>query len=146
MKPGNLRNLSFAALCAASLFSAGPFAWAGGGPGGPFGHELFSTERLASELELTDTQRTAVEKLMDESRKQARPYVRQLMEQHKAMRALSASASFDEAAVRAQAAQGASIMTELAVLHARNDYELRKLLTPAQRDKMKEMHGRHRGR
>ena len=77
-----------------------------GGPAGFYNRDLFSTERLATKLELSDTQRSAVEQLMDDSRKQARPYVRQLMAQRKAMRALSAAASFDEAAVRAQAAQG----------------------------------------
>ncbi|CAN0238773.1 unnamed protein product [Phaeothamnion confervicola] len=148
MKLKNLRTISFAALCATCLISTGSYAWAGGGggPDGPYTRELFSAERLASKLELSDTQRSAVEQLMDESRKQARPFVRQLMDQRKAMRALSASESFDEAAVRAQAAQGATLLTELVVLHARNDYELRKLLTPAQREKMQDMHGRHRGR
>lgn len=104
----NICSLSFAAVCAASLLSAGSNAWAGGGggPGGFYNRDLFSTERLATKLELSDTQRSAVEQLMDDSRKQARPYVRQLMAQRKAMRALSAAASFDEAAVRAQAAQG----------------------------------------
>ncbi len=142
----NLRTLFITALCALGLLVVVPLAWAGPGMGGPFGHDLFSTERLASDLDLSDAQRTAVEQLMDDARKQARPYIHQMMEQHKAMHALMESDNFDEAAIRAQAAQGATVMTELAVLHARNVHELRKLLTPAQRAKMKEMHGRHRGR
>jgi Spy/CpxP family protein refolding chaperone len=144
MKSISLSNLSFVVWCIASLLITTSLAWAGPGGemGGPFGRDLFSTEHLASELELSDAQRTAVEQLMDDARKQARPYIHQLMEQHKAMRALLESDSFDEAAVRTQAAQGATVMTELAVIHARNVYELRKLLTPAQREKMKDMHGR----
>ena len=116
----------------------------GGGPmGGPFGGELFRSERLAAELDLSDTQRSAVDHLMDEARQQARPYVRKMMEQHKAMAALMESENFDEGAIRAQAAQGATAMSELAVIHARNRHELRKLLSPAQREKMSHMRERH---
>lgn len=129
------------------LLTLGTDAWAGaGGPQGPFGHDLFSAERLASDLELSDTQRAAVEQLMEETRKQSRSYVRTLMAQHKAMRALADAATFDEAAARNQAAQGTAAMTELAVIHARSGFELRKLLTAAQREKLNDMHGRHRRR
>lgn len=147
MRDRILRRRSGLVLCVAGLLSLSAWAWAGpgAGPGGPFGRDLFSAERFASELELSESQRSAVEQLMDNARKQARPHVRKLMEQHKAMRALSEGASFDEAAVRAQAAEGSSAMTELAVIHARNEFELRRLLTPAQRDKLKDLHGRHRG-
>lgn len=136
------------AVTLASLTSLGANAWAGpgGGPGGPFGHDLFSAERLASELDLSDAQRSAVDQLMDNTREQARPYVRTLIAQHKAMRALVDAEPFDEAAVRRQAAEGMSAMTELAVIRARSEHELRKLLSPAQRDKLQDMHGRHRRR
>lgn len=133
-------------LLALGLLSLVASAWAGPGgpPEGPFGHDLFSAERLASELDLTDAQRSAVDALMDRTRADARPYVRTLMAQHKAMRALSEAETFDESAVRSQAAQGVAAMTELAVIHARTGFELRKLLTPAQRDKLNDMHGGHR--
>lgn len=133
-------------LCIASSLVLVNSAWArpGGGPmGGPFGGELFKSERLAAELELSATQRSAVDRLMDDARQQARPYVRQMMEQHKVMAALMESENFDEQAIRAQAAQGAAAMSELAVIRARNMHELRKLLTPAQREKMSHMRQHH---
>jgi len=144
MKAMNLRSLSIAAVCALGVLTAGSQAWArpGGAMGGPFAGDLFSTEKLAADLELSETQRSAVEHLMDESRKQARPYVRRLLEHHKAMRTLTEADSFDEAAVRSEATQGATAMTELAVLRARNLHELQKLLTPAQREKLQDRHGR----
>ena len=121
----------------------------GSGPmGSPFGRELFMTEHLASELELNDAQRSAVERLMDQARDQARPYVRQLMEQRKAMRDLLDGENFDEGAARAQATKRGAIMTELMVIHARSEVEVRKLLTAQQREKMQKIrerrHHQHR--
>ncbi len=136
------RGLSSGLMLVSSIVWAGPSDM----PGGPFAHELFSSEHLASELNLSDTQRSAVENLMEDLRKQARPHVRTLVAQRRAMRALTESDTFDEAAVRAQAAQGAGAMTELAVLHARSDFEMGKLLTPAQREQMRAKRGRHHRR
>jgi Spy/CpxP family protein refolding chaperone len=139
---------SLARLLSGGLMLASSIAWAGPTdmPGGPFVRDLFSSERLANELNLSDTQRSAVETLMEDMRKQARPHVRTLLVQRQAMRALSESEIFDEAAVRAQAAQGSGAMTELAVLHARSEYEMGKLLTPAQREKMHKTRDRHHRR
>ena len=111
--------------------------------GGPFDRASFRAEHLASELELNESQRSAVEQLMDQARDQARPYARQMMEQRKTMRALKNAPTFDESAVRAQAAKGAIIMTELMVIRARSEAEVRKLLSPQQREKMEKMHDRH---
>lgn len=118
-------------------------AEAGAGPMGiHFGRDLFRAQHLASELELNETQRSAVERLMDQARAQSRPYVRQMMEQRVAVHALKNAESFDEAAVRAQATKGAAIMTELMVIHTRSEVEVRKLLSPEQRKKMEKMHDR----
>lgn len=135
--------------CAALL------AWSGAcvaqPPHGPMGEDflgrdLFMFERMAAELELSDAQRQAVEQLATQAREAARPLVRQMIEQHRALRALEQADTFDEAAVRAQAAQGSAVMVELAVLHARNRHALRALLTPAQRERFDEMRPRRRGR
>lgn len=118
-----------------------------GGPGGPFGgldRELFMQEHMAAELGLDDAQRAAVEKVIAASREQARPYVKQIIEQRRDMEALHDAETFDENAVRAHVAKNQAAMTELAVIHARTAFEVRKILTPAQREKMKAMHGRHR--
>lgn len=139
-----LLNLRMALLATLLLAAASVVAEPGGGPmAGPFGRELFMTEHLASELALNDAQRSAVERLRDQARDQARPYVRQMIEQRKAMRALMEGENFDEGALRAQAAKGAAIMTELVVIQARSDGEIRKLLTPPQREKMQKMRERH---
>jgi len=117
-----------------------------GGPGGPFGgldRELFMQEHMAAELGLDDAQRAAVDKVITASRERARPYVKQLVEQRSDMDALHDAETFDENAVRAQVAKTQAAMTELAVIHARTAFEVRKILTPAQREKMKAMHGRH---
>jgi len=144
-----MRTINFHKILFVSLLSVATSvgAQAGAGPmDGLFGRELFRAEHLASELELNETQRSAVDRLMDQAWDQARPYARQLMEQRKAMRALKHAETFDESAVRAQAVKGAALMTELIVIRARSEVEVRKLLTPQQREKMEKMHDRHHGK
>ena len=63
--------------------------------------ELFMQEQMAADLGLDDAQRTAVEKIIATSREQARPYVKQLVEQRHEMEALHDADTFDEKAVRA---------------------------------------------
>ena len=127
-----------AGICASAPVSAGPGPMAGG-----FGHDLWWLERMANELALSDTQQAQFERIVDGARQQAKPWVKQMFQQHKTMRTLLDGDSFDEAAVRAQATRANAAMTELAIIHARNAFEIRKILTPAQCDKMKEMHERH---
>ncbi|MGE0858863.1 MAG: Spy/CpxP family protein refolding chaperone [Gammaproteobacteria bacterium] len=138
------RHLALLALC---LAVGGAHAAPGPGFGGGdfVGRELFRFEHLADELELDDTQRAAFEKLTSQARADARPLVRRLVEQHRAMRALTEAEVFDEAAVRAQAQSGSATMVDLAVLHARNLHALRALLTPEQRDALETLRPyRHR--
>ena len=142
-----MRTINFHKLLFVSLLSVATSvaAQAGAGPmGGAFGRELLRAEHLASELELNETQRSAVEQLTEQAQDQARPYARQMMEQRKAMRALKNAETFDESAVRAQAAKGAAIMTELMVIRARCEVEVQKLLSPQQREKIEKMHDYHR--
>ncbi len=73
---------------------------------------------------------------MDQAREQSRPYVRQMMGQRVVMHALQNAESFDEAAVRGQAAKGAAIMIELMVIHTRSEVAVQKLLASKQREKM----------
>lgn len=127
------RHLALLMLC---LAVGGARAEPGPGFGGGdfVGRELFRFEHLADELDLDDAQRAAFEKLTSQARTDARPLVRRMVEQHRALRALTEAEVFDEAAVRAQAQSGSATMVDLAVLHARNLHALRALLTPAQRD------------
>lgn len=126
------RHLALFALC---LAVGGARAEPGPGFGGGdfVGRELFRFEHLADELALDDTQRAAFEKLTGQARVDARPLVRRLVEQHRALHALTEDEVFDEATVRAQAQSGSATMVELAVLRARNLHALRALLTAEQR-------------
>ena len=127
------RPLALLTLCLA--FGAARAEPGPGFGGGDFvGRELFRFEHLADELDLDDRQRAAFEQLTSQARSDARPLVRRLVEQHRALRALTEAEVFDEAAVRAQAQSGTATMVELAVLHTRNLHALRALLTPAQRE------------
>ena len=137
-------TLTAVILAAAGMVAAVPASAGGHGFHGGFGHDLYRMERLADKLDLSDAQRADFQRISDQSREQARPYVRQMIEQHKAMRKLMESDTFDEAAVRALAERGEAATTELAVIRARSAFEIRKILTPEQREKMAEKRRHHR--
>lgn len=113
----------------------------GGPPGGP-GPEHIA--RMAEELGLSAEQRTAIEKILADSRAQAQPLMQQMRGAHEAMEALIAAPTFDEAAVRQQAQASSGVMSELAVIHARSRHAMQQLLTPEQREKLKTLRPRHR--
>lgn len=107
--------------------------------GGP-GSDLFHLERMAERLQLDDEQRGRLEALHERHREQARPYVRTLVKSRRAMKHLMKADTFDEAAVRAVAAEQSAAMTELAVIKARGRFEVREILTPEQRAKLRHRH------
>ena len=147
MQSRKILTLAFTAGLALCICCGGAQAGPFHGPmGGDFiGSELFMAERLADDLDLSDAQRSDVDRLMSQARDAARPLVRRMVEQHRAMRALTESDQFDEATVRTQAQQGSAAMVDLAVLHARTMHDLRALLTPEQRSKLDELRpGRRR--
>lgn len=147
MHSTRIQTLVAAALIAARSLCAAASTFAGAVPGGPlsgFGHDLLWQERMASELGLDDAQQSAIEQISNQTRADAKPFIKVMFEQHKTMRALADAATFDEAAVRAQAAKTNAAMTELAVIHARSALAIRQLLTPAQREQMQQMHQHHR--
>jgi len=119
-----------------------PPAFGGDFHGGP-GADLFHFERMAERLQLDDGQRGRLEALHERHREQARPYVRSLVKSRRAMKHLMKADTFDEGAVRAVAAEQGAAMTELAVIKARGRFEVREILTPEQRAKLR--HGHRKG-
>jgi len=74
------------------------------------------------------------------------PLMQQLSQSHQQLRTLEESATFDEAKVRALAAQNTQLMTELIVQKARIKNELFQVLTPEQKAKMAKFEDRHESR
>ena len=133
---GTVVSLIFFAL------SASPAVARDGYMKGGFDGGLFRMEHMASELELTDAQRTDFERIMDEGRKEARPHVQQMITVRKEMRQLMDAAVFDQAAVRSLATKKNASMTELTIIHARKRFAFKSILTQEQQQKLKDLHGR----
>ncbi|MEQ8660963.1 MAG: Spy/CpxP family protein refolding chaperone [Gammaproteobacteria bacterium] len=141
----DLRKLATGFLFGAAFSTA---AWAmpphhGGDFHGGMGADLFHVERMAEKLGLDDSQRQQLEALHERQRELARPHVRALVKARKAMRAATRGDSFDEGAVRTIATAQSTAMIELAVLRQRARFEMRQILTPEQRERMRR---RHHGR
>ncbi len=125
--------MRFALACGALLLTASLWAMPpqmGGGFGDGPGGELFFMERMAERLQLSDEQRVQVQ---------------QLFEQRKAMRKLMEGDVFDESAARKLVSKQSAAMTELAVIRVRGRFEMQKLLTPEQREKMQHQLKRRMG-
>jgi periplasmic protein CpxP/Spy len=131
-------------LCAATAFSQGPAAF---GPG--MGHGGFGAKMLgfyADYLDLTDAQQAQVKDILTKEKPTVLPLVQQLAQAHQQMSQFEQAGSFDEAKVRALAAQQSQTMTELVVQKARIKSELMAVLTPEQKDKMAKLEARHAAR
>jgi len=113
------------------------------GKGRHAGHRL---EMMAEVLDLTDEQRTQIEKIVAAEREAVKPLVRQLREKHKELRAVTKGAAFDEAAVRGLAAGQAGIFTELIVAKARVKSKIFAVLTPEQQAKAEKIRPLWEGR
>lgn len=98
------------------------------------------------ELDLTDAQRAQAKEIMAKEKATLRPLMQQLNEGRKQLRQYEESASFDEAQVRALAAQHSQTITELIVQKARIKSEMIKILTPEQKAKLTEMENRREQR
>ena len=104
--------------------------------GGGFGGGSRYIDRMATELGLSELQRSDLERIADDNRKRIQPYVQQMKEGHQAMRELIEADEFNEAAVREAVENQSGVLTEMMILHARKRYEIEQLLTPEQREKM----------
>jgi periplasmic protein CpxP/Spy len=88
-------------------------------------------------LDLTDAQRTQMKAIMEKERPTTKPLMQQLRQTHEQLKQFE-EGTYDEAKVRAVAAQQAQTMVELTVQKTRIHNELYQLLTPEQQSKLKE--------
>ena len=117
----------FLAVSALALASP-PFMRGSGG-------DMFRMERMASELKLDDVQREKLQRINDDNRKRAQPFVRKMVEGREQLRKIIQADEFDEATVRQAAHAQSEAMTEMMVERARKRYDVRQLLTAEQREK-----------
>src|ERR1043165_1389362 len=93
---------------------------------------------LFSQLQLSDTQRSQIHDIFTNNRDTIRPLMQQLREKQTALRQ-SSEGNFDEAAVRAQAQDIASIQTQLIVERAHIRSQVLGLLTDEQKARLSEL-------
>jgi len=106
-----------------------------GGPGGPFGLAGLPMR----ELGLTDAQREQVKAVMESHRADQKAIGDRMQKARKALHDAIAADTFDEAAIRAAAAEIGAVEADAAVLQARIHTEVVALLTPEQVKKAKEL-------
>jgi periplasmic protein CpxP/Spy len=107
-----------------------------GGPGGPGGPLAGLPLR---ELNLTDAQREQVKQIVDSRQQDARAIGERAMAARAALHAATTSPSFDEALIRAKAAEVSAIEADMAVSRARIFADVFQVLTPEQQAKVKEL-------
>ena len=129
------------ALMTATLFgsslSAHAFEVAIDGCDGPHAgqtmNHLKRFDRMVKELKLSAAQKEQVGAIMKAEQEQAEPLRRKMAAGRKQIQAAVDMATYDESAVRAIAAEQASIRTELLVSRTRALNQVNALLTPEQR-------------
>jgi protein CpxP len=94
-------------------------------------------------LDLTDAQQAQMKSIMTKEKPTIQPLMEQLKQAHQQMRQLEQSGTFDEAKVRAVAAQQAQTMTDLIVEKARAKSEMMQVLTADQKAKLQKIESRH---
>ncbi len=89
---------------------------------------------LANEIDLTEPQQLRIRTILSTERRTLEPLIKQLTQAQRQMREATANGKFDEAQVRAIAADQAQTMTELIVLKERVRARIyNEVLTPEQR-------------
>jgi periplasmic protein CpxP/Spy len=106
-----------------------------GVPGGPFGMGGFPLRGL----DLTDAQRDQVKAIMESHRDEQKAIGDRMQAARKALHEAIAADTFDEAAVRAKAAEIGAVEADAAVLQARIKGEIFAILTPEQAKKAKQL-------
>jgi protein CpxP len=96
-------------------------------------------DRMAEALDLTPEQREQIKAIRAAEQDKVAPLKEQLRKGREQLRVVTEQQPFDEAAVRALAADQAEIRTEMIVSHARVKNQIHALLTPEQREKAEQM-------
>jgi len=117
-----------------------------GGPMGDFGFGDHMFNYLSDALDLTQAQQDQAKAITEKEKATIQPLMKQLMQAHKDMSVMEDSGTFDEAKVRALAAQNTPILTELFVQKARIHAELMQILTPEQKTKLAQLKAKHESR
>lgn len=142
------RKLIVTVVLVAAMIGGGTGAvLAGHGPGGGFGGQAPGPEmgpggfegRMAKILKLTDAQKSQIKTIHDAEREQIKPLFDKLHESRKLLMQASEATVFDEASVRTLAAEQAKIETELIVSRTRVQNQINALLTPDQRELLKNL-------
>lgn len=112
----------------------------GFGPGMEFGMHGDGIPPLPflRDLNLTEGQRDQIFKIFHEQAPAVREKVKEIRKSHEELRALTFSAQYDEAKVKALAEQGAKAEAEMVQLRAANLNKVYQVLTPEQRKKADE--------
>ena len=103
-----------------------------GGPGGAIGIPL-------DRLNLTDAQRDQVKSVVDSHEAELRPLGEKTMTARRALEQAVTADTIDEGAIRAKAADVASVESDMAVARARVHADVLQVLTSDQRAKLKEL-------
>lgn len=93
-------------------------------------------QRLGAHLELTPNQKTQIKGILETERPKLQPLVLQTVASHKAIVETTRNGEFDEAQVRALAAQQAQNLAALIVEKERVKTQIYQVLTPTQREKL----------
>ena len=94
-------------------------------------------------LDLTSAQQDQIKAIWAKEKPAMQPLHQQMKDFHTQMNQLTESATFDEAKVRALAAQQSQVMTEMAVQHARIKSEMFQVLTADQKAKFQKLEAKH---
>jgi len=133
---GSIFVIAGLALCI-GLAQAEPFGPCGPGPGDGPQHSGKGFKRMGKELGLSADQQAQVKEIFRKRHEEIKPTLDKLAAERKAEQALIQADTFDEAAIRAQAAKVAPLHADMAVHRAQVAQDLRKVLTPEQFTKFK---------
>jgi Spy/CpxP family protein refolding chaperone len=108
-----------------------------------FGFDEHMLGFMTDYLDLTDAQQAQVKDIFAKEKPIIQPLMDQLKQGHHDLMQLETSGTFDEAKVRALAAQHTQTMTDLIVEKARVHSQIFQLLTPEQKAKATKLMQRH---
>ena len=100
---------------------------------------------FAKSLNLTDDQKAQMKTILQKEHASTKPLMQQMRQTDQALHQYE-EGTFDEAKVRALAAQQAQVHVELTVAQTRIHNEMFQVLTPEQQTKMKELEAQHAAR
>lgn len=127
-----------AAVVLAGLLVAGGIAHAQR-MAGLAGHQRM-LQRLAVVLDLSDSQVSQIQAILQQNRATAQPLFQQLQSERQAFQQAVESGKTDTATLQPLANQVGQTVSQLALLHGQVAGQIYPILTPAQRDKAKKLH------